>query len=161
MKKLVQLLSVVAGLVVAGSAHAVDLTDTVGMVAQNRQTTLATINGRDAQVVYVGQFGGCESVAVLSSRDHFQHFRVCGGRVEPRNTVAPRWPDDQSGKRVLSAVVQNAILYGQASQGDENGYLIAARTLGTVEASCKNVEVVISYDGDLVDRGLKKICGNR
>ncbi|WP_425953259.1 hypothetical protein [Ralstonia pseudosolanacearum] len=161
MKNVIHLLSAVACCALALPALAVDLNDTVSMVAQTHQTTLATINGRDAQVIYVGQFGGCESVAIRSSGDHFQHFRVCGGQVEPRNTVAPKWPDDQSGKRVLSAVVQNAILYGQASQGDENGYQITARTLGTVEASCKNVEVLISYDGDLVDRGLKKICGNR
>lgn len=159
MNTLIQLLAAIVGIFLATAAHAGDLNETVGMVAETHQTTLATINGSDAQVIYVGRFNGCESIAVRSHGNHYQHYRVCGGRIEPRNTVAPSWPDDSSGKRVLAAVVQNAILYGQASQSDENGYLITARTLGSIEASCRNIEVVISYDGDLVDRGLKKVCG--
>lgn len=159
MKSIAKSLVLLAGILVSASSIASELEDTVQMVAQSRQTTQATIFGRDADVIYVGQFGGCESVSVRSPGNHYQHFRVCNGQVQPRNSVAPKWSDEQNDKRVLSAVVQNAILYGQASQPDANGYLISARTLGTVEASCKNVEVVISYDGDLVDRAVKKICG--
>ncbi|ABF12876.1 conserved hypothetical protein (plasmid) [Cupriavidus metallidurans CH34] len=157
-RKILILAVQLAGVLLCGQVFGASIDETVGMVAQTRQTTVATINGRDAEIIYVGRFGDCDSVAVRSGK-HYQHFRVCSGKVQARNTVAPSWADDQGSQRVLAAVVRNAIFYGQSAQVDENGYLITARTLGAVEASCKNVEVVISYDGDLVDRGLKRICG--
>ena len=143
----------------AAGANASEVNDVVSMVANTKQSTQATVNGFDADVIYVGNFQGCDSVAVQSHGKHFQHFRVCGDRVQSINDVAPKWNDDSSGKRVLSAVVKNAILYGRSQQPDESGYLISARTLGTVEASCKKMEIVISYDGLLVDRAIRKIYG--
>jgi hypothetical protein len=77
----------------------------------------------------------------------------------PRHTVSPTWPGNPANKRVLAAVVQNAVLYGQARQTDEDGYLIQAQTLGAVSASCTHIEVIISFDADLVDYAIKKVCG--
>lgn len=159
MKRILIVAVQVAGVLLCGQAYGASIDETVSMVAQTRQTTVATVNGRDAEIIYVGRFGDCDSVSVRSSGKHYQHFRVCRGNVQARNTVAPSWADDQGSQKVLAAVTRNAIFYGQSAQIDENGYLITARTLGAVEASCKNIEVVISYDGDLVDRGLRRICG--
>lgn len=141
----------------AAFSQAKELSEAVAMVARTHQTTQATASGREAQVIYVGQFNDCEAVSVRSS-GHDQHFRICGSKVIARHTVAPKWPDGPDNKQVLAAVVQNAILYGQASQRDNDGYLIQARVLGTIGASCKNLDVLISFDGDLVDHALKKVC---
>ena len=84
---------------------------------------------------------------------------MCDNQVIPRNTVSPTWSEEDGGRAILAAVVSNSILFGEASQTDSNGYLISARTLGGLRTDCKNVEVVISYDGDLVDRALKSVCG--
>ncbi|WP_201441971.1 hypothetical protein [Pseudogulbenkiania ferrooxidans] len=148
---------VLAGASLAAFAQAGELNEAVVTVARTHQTTLATIHGREAHVIYVGQFNDCEAVSVRTS-GHDQHFRICDSKVIDRNTVAPKWPAGPDNKRVLAAVVQNAILYGQASQSDNDGYQIRAQTLGTVGASCKNLDVLISFDGDLVDHALKKVC---
>jgi len=143
----------------ASIASAADVDEAVTAVARSHQTSQVTLNGRAAQVVYVEQVGGCEAVSVRSPNDHDQHFRVCGEQVMSRQTVAPIWPDRPANKRVLAAVVQNAVLYGQARQTDEDGYLIQAQTLGAVAASCTHIEVIISFDADLVDYAIKKMCG--
>jgi len=150
-------LLVLVGASLAAFSQAGELSEAVSIVARTHQTTHVSISGRDAHVIYVGQFNDCEAVTVRSNR-HDQHFRICGSKIIDRNTVAPKWPSGSDNKRVLAAVVQNAILYGQASQSDNDGYLIQARALGAVGSSCKNLDVLISFDGDLVDYALKKMC---
>jgi len=140
-------------------ALAATVDEAVSTAVRSHQTSQAIINGHAAQVVYVGQIAGCDAVSVRSPYGHDQHFRVCGAQILPRRTVAPTWPDSTANKRVLDAVVQNATLYGQASQTDEDGYLIQARTQGAVAASCKHIEVIICFDEDLVDYALKQVCG--
>jgi hypothetical protein len=152
-----QVLLVIAGTSLASSALAVSVEEAVTVAARSHQASEITLNNRSAQVVYVGQVGGCDAVSVRSPGSHDQHFRVCGEQVMPRHTVAPTWPDRPANHRVLAAVVQNATLYGQASQTDEDGYLIQAQTLGVWAASCKNIEVIIIFDADLVDYALKKV----
>jgi len=141
-------------------ALATETSNAVEAVAQSRMSTVAHINGRNKPVIYVGQFDGCDSVTVQNGDDHFDHYRVCGHEVRARNTVSPSWTESDGGKAVLKAVVSNAVLYGAASQTDANGYLITARSLGALQPICTNVEVIISYEGDLVDRALKSICSN-
>lgn len=140
--------------------QASEATDAVQQVAASRMSTVARINMQTVPVIYVGSFGGCDSVAIQHGAERFEHFRVCGNQVEPRNTVSPSWSEADGGRAVLAAVVENAILYGSATQTDANGYAISARTLGGIQSDCKNVEVVISYDGDLVDRAVKRICAD-
>lgn len=153
-----RLLLAIVGIGIAAISQAAGLNDAVSIVARTHQNTLLTINGRDAQVIYVGQFSGCDAVSVRSPGGHDQHFRICDGQMTVRSTVAPKWPEGPDSKRVLAAVVQNAILYGEASQADDDGYLIQARTRGAIGASCKNIDVLISFEGDLVDHVLKKVC---
>lgn len=140
-------------------AVAVDLTNTILDVANSKISMVATINGLDAKVVYVGIHDLCESVSIAWTEQRIENFRVCNGEVIPRGTVSPSWGDEGENRVVLKSVVNNAILYGQAKQIDSSGYLIAARSLGTVSNNCKNIEVIVSYDGDLVDRAVREVCG--
>lgn len=142
-------------------AQASEESTAITSVAASQMSTVARINGTTRAVIYVGEFDGCDSVAIQNSPDRFDHFRVCGDQVIPRSTVSPSWTEADGGNAVLKAVVSNAVLFGAASQTDANGYLIVARTLGSAQIACTNVEVVISYDGDLVDRALKSICSHR
>lgn len=139
--------------------QASETTDAVMEVSASRMSTVVRVNGQNVPVIYVGQADGCDSVAIQHAPDRYEHFRVCNNQVIPRNTVSPSWTEEDGGRAVLAAVVSNSILYGDASQTDSNGYLISARTLGGLRTDCKNVEVIISYDGDLVDRALKSVCG--
>ena len=59
---------------------------------------------------------------------------------------------------VFSSVVNNAILHGEASQTDSNGYLISSRTLNAAMPA-ETLETIISFDGDLVDKDVRKVCG--
>ena len=141
--------------------QASEATDAVMEVAATRMSTVVRVNGQNVPVIYVGQADGCDSVAIEHASDRYEHFRVYNNLVIPRNTVSPSWTEEDGGRAVLAAVVNNSILFGEASQTDSNGYLISARTLGGLRTDCKNVEVIISYDGDLVDRALKSVCGQR
>jgi hypothetical protein len=141
--------------------QASEASDAVMEVAATRMSTVVRVNGQNVPVIYVGQANGCDSVAIQHTSDRYEHFRVCNNQVIPRNTVSPSWTEEDGGRAILAAVVSNSILFGEASQTDSNGYLISARTLGGVRTDCKNVEVIISYDGDLVDRALKSVCGQR
>jgi hypothetical protein len=141
--------------------QASDATDAVMEVAASRMSTVVRVNGKNVPVIYVGQAGGCDSVAIERVSDRYEHFRVCNKQVIPRNTVSPSWSDDDGGQAVLAAVVSNSILFGEASQTDSNGYLITGRTLGGLRADCRNVEVVISFEGDLVERALRSVCDIR
>lgn len=139
--------------------QASEASDAVMEVAATRMTTVARVNGQNVPVIYVGQADGCDAVAIQHAANRYEHFRVCNNQVVLRNTVPPSWTEEDGGRAVLAAVVTNSILFGEASQTDSNGYLISARTLGGLRTDCKNVEVIISYDGDLVDRALKSVCG--
>lgn len=120
---------------------------------------VATISGQEAEVVYVGIHDLCESVSIVWSEQRIENFRVCNGEVKPRGTVSPSWGDGSENLVVFKSVVNNAILYGQAKQIDRSGYLVSAKSLGTVSHNCKNIEVIVSYDGDLVDRAVREVCG--
>lgn len=141
--------------------QASDSTKAVMEVAASRMSTVVRVNGKNVPVIYVGQAGDCDSVAIQHASERYEHFRVCNHQVIPRNTVTPSWSEEDGGRAVLAAVVDNSILFGEASQTDSNGYLIAARTLGSLSSSCRNVEVIISFNGDLVDRALRSVCDDR
>lgn len=141
--------------------QASDATDAVMAVAASQMSTVVRLNNKDVPVIYVGQTGDCDSVAIEHVSKRYEHFRVCNQQVVPRNTVSPSWSENDGGRAVLAAVVSNAIMFGQASQTDSNGYLISARTLGGLRTDCRSVEVIVSFDGDLVDRALRSVCDDR
>lgn len=137
-------------------ACAATTNEVVAATALRKMSTQVTVNGVDAEAVYVGEFNHCQSVAIVRGNS-IENFRVCDGMVNLRGTVSPSW-GGEGGQRTLSSVLNNALYYGQAHQTDDNGYLISARTLGTVNSACLNIEVMISYDGDFVERGIQRKC---
>lgn len=139
-------------------ASAATTHEVITAAAMSKMSSQVTVNGVEAEAVYVGEVSRCQSIALVRNGGKFiENFRVCDGEVRPRNTVSPAW-DEEVGKRTLSSVVINALNHGQAQQQDENGYLISARTMGALNMNCRNIEVIVSYDGDFVDRGLRQIC---
>ena len=151
-------------LLISASATASELDNVVRDVAESKMSiTTATLSGEQAQVVYVGQSESSETntsyeaVSIVWTRQRIENFRVCNGAVQARHTVSPAW-NDKAGRSAFVSVVNNAILYGHAKQMDRNGYLVSARALNSVSDDCKNIEVIVSYDGDLVDHDVHKVC---
>ena len=138
-------------------ASANELDAAVHDVAQSKMSMTTTIDNRNIDVIYVGTDTSCESVSVMWTRQRIENFRVCNGEVQPRNTVSPSW-DEKVGRPVFNSVVRNAILNGQAQQTDSNGYLVSAHSLNSLHHDCTNIEVIVSYDMDLVDRDLHELC---
>lgn len=132
--------------------------DVVRSVAETRQSISTNINGIPVDVVDVGRVGSCEAVSIVWPRSRIENYRVCDGVVTNRHTVSPLWDGDANSARIFQSVVSNAIMYGHSEQSDKDGYLIRGTALGAAGAGCKNIEVVISYDGDMVERGIRKIC---
>lgn len=139
-------------------AFATDMDDAVRDVAQSKMSMMTTIDNRNIEVVYVGTDTSCEAVSVMWTRQRIENYRVCNGDVQLRNTLSPAW-DESAGRPVFQSVVKTAILYGQAQQKDSNGYLVSARSLNALSHDCKTIEVIVSYDGDLVDRDVHEVCG--
>ncbi len=148
----------------AGLASAATTEESVRSVALSRVSSSVQINGRVVEAVYVGEvmYNGerCSSVALPSRVGKFErieNFRVCGDRVERVDDVSPAWPGDAQGKALVTSAVQNAIRFGQG-QANYDGYIIVARALNAISSNCKNIEVLISYEGNLVDRAAKQLC---
>ena len=147
-----------------GTVMAASTDEVIRSVAQAHMSFSVAIDGRVVDVVYVGevtQHGErCEAVALPSHAgkfDRIENFRVCGDRVERVDDVSPVWPGDAQGKALVASAVQNAIRFGQG-QATYDGYIITTRALNTVRSHCKNIEVLISYDGNLVDRAERQMC---
>jgi len=139
------------------TSYAIDIQDAVRSVAGSKITMSTTINLMPAEVVYVGEVDSCESVSIVWPRKRIENFRICNNEIYNRNTVSPSWDGDGQ-MAIFSSVFKNAILHGEAKQKDSNGYVISARTLNALNGNCKVLETIISYDGDLVDRDLRKVC---
>jgi hypothetical protein len=140
------------------TTFAIDLNDAIRDVAESKMSMRTSIYGENAEVVYVGIHKDCVAASIMWTQQRIENFRVCNGEVQPRNTVSPAW-DESIGHPTYVSVINNAVLYGHASQMDSNGYLVSARTFNAVSHDCRNIEVVVSYDGDLVDRDVHQICG--
>ncbi|MFA6201920.1 MAG: hypothetical protein WC710_01895 [Gallionella sp.] len=152
MKKLLLIL-----LLLPSIASTADLNDTVRNVAETKMSIATKIYGKNVEVVYVATDKSCDAVSILWTPMRIENFRVCGGEIIARNSVSPAIDDDVI-HAALSSIVNNAILYGQAQQ-DEGGYTFYARSLGDLSRDCKNIEVIASYQGDLIDWGVRRICG--
>lgn len=140
-----------------GVAQAQGIETYVKQVAQTHQNAVAVVSNRPAQVVYVQQHNGCEQVAVLWKGTPQQNFEVCGPTVRDKHSVAPSWPTDGSTRDVLALVVQHALAYGQSQSVDQNGYRVAAQRLNDV-GKCAVVQILVSYEGDLSDMAVQKVC---
>lgn len=150
----------VALLAAGKGAQAQPLHEAVRLVAQSGTEMVVMIAGKPAQVIYAGQFNGCDQVAVQRQRSSQQNFEVCNGTVRDKHSVAPSWPVDGSVRQMLSMVVEQALLRGHSRAVDSNGYLINAARQFDVGA-CSSVTVKVTYGGDLVDYAVQRVCGKR
>lgn len=151
------LLMVVAAVGGANSAHAESMESAVAAVSASRNSEIRVVNGTQMTVVYVGRAGLCDAVSVMRTVQSIANYRVCNGSVAPKNSVSPSW-DSEGGKPTFTAVVGNAMTYGSSSQRDQNGYLISAKQLRSNNDDCNQVEVIISYEDDLVQREIISSC---
>lgn len=147
-----------------GTVTAASSDEAIQSVAQARMSSPVAVDGRVVDAVYVGEvtYNGerCAAVALPShvgKFDRIENFRVCGERVERVDDVPPAWPGDRQGKSLMISTVQNAIRFGKG-QASYDGYIITARALNAISSHCKNIEVLISYSGNLVDRAEKQMC---
>jgi len=137
-----------------------ELNIAISDVAMSKTSIKTSLRGLDAQVVYVGQTQQCDAVSVVWPDKRIDNFRVCANEVIPRNNVSPAW-DSEDGRPTFVSVVNNALLRGRAQQNDKNGYLVSAQAFNALNSDCKNIEVIVSYDYDLVDWVLHEMCDKR
>ena len=131
-------------------ASASTLDDELLETARVGYSRTVSVNGEFFPVYYVESFKGCDAVSVVHGK-HIENFRVCSGKVIPRNTVSPSW-GARDGRRTFTEVQKMAIDRGQYSMTDPNGYLVDIHQMSRTRPGCWKYEIVISYDGDLVDR---------
>lgn len=139
------------------AAHAESMESAVAAVSTSHHSEVRVVNGSQMNVVYVRKAGLCDSISVMRSPQNISNYRVCNGVVISQNSVSPSW-DSEGGKPTFMAVVGNAMTYGSSSQRDQNGYLISAKKLRSNNDDCNQVEVIISYEDDLVQREIISSC---
>lgn len=131
---------------------------TVLQAAQTRTVARAANNLRSVTATYVGEVDGCSRISVNEGR-YQQHFDVCNGHIQEIREVAPAAPDDDPHYRsTVVWVGQQALLHGASSARFE-GYALQATRLGLPTlAGCAVVDIMVSYDGLLVDNQQPKVC---
>lgn len=153
-----RLVIAIAGLSLASSVCAQSVGDFVNVTADARKDIVGVVSGAQAEFVYVGQYKGCDQVAVIWRDRPQQNFERCGqGQAQDKHSLEPGWPTDDSTQDLLQMMVQNAMRYGHANTTDKNGYQIDVQRLPDV-GGCAAVEAKVSYAGDLVDRAIHRAC---
>lgn len=147
-----------------GTATAATIDEAIRSIAQARMSSTIAIDGRVVDSVYIGEVTHhgerCATVALPSNVGKFdsvENFRMCGEHAVRVDDVPPAWPGDAQGKAPVITAVQNAIRFGKG-QTNYNGYIITSRSLNAISSHCKNIEALISFDGNLVDRAEKLMC---
>lgn len=134
--------------------------DLVLAAATSRQTMEGFSGYAGVTAVYVGQHEGCAAITVKNRDFHkTDHYLVCRGQIQARREVAPAPPSiGDIDRRARHTVKRQAYQQGQ-SVIPYQGYRYRARRVGLPDArGCSQVEMILSYDGLLVDRTTSRIC---
>ncbi|MEP6791582.1 MAG: hypothetical protein ABI907_09440 [Ramlibacter sp.] len=73
-------------------------------------------------------------------------------------TGRPQWPDTPQAQVFRKRVIDLAILYGESSGLDEDGFTIRARQVEALAPPCKTVEVDISLGPSAVRHDSFQVC---
>jgi hypothetical protein len=151
-------------LVVSLPAHAADnlIAQAIMDAIETRHRAEAANNLRHVTAIYLGSSSGCSFVAVkVPPKPSHDHYRVCDGVIEERRVVPPAPPNhDPTYRKMAVEIGRQALLMGSA-RSRFDGYLIEARRVGWPDSQgCGLVDVVVSYDGLLVDslRQPARVC---
>lgn len=156
---------IIASAVLAGlcrPAFAVDsLTgQAIRDAVQFRQKAEVANNLRRITAYYLGESGGCANVAVeTSERRGRTAYSVCGDAIEERGAMEPAPPnDDPNYRRTVVATGKRALMEGSAI-GRFEGYLVQARRTGWPDGNgCGIIEIIVTFDGLLVDSAQPRVC---
>jgi hypothetical protein len=136
-----------------------DLGDLLRSVQASKNTQFAVVGGIKVRGVYVGSDGECDRVGVLNSLfKRIDNYRICGNNIEIRNTVSPALPSGSEIETTINDVRRQAILYGNGAAIWQD-YKFNAKRIGlSGNSTCAPVELVVSYDGDLVLNNTQSVC---
>lgn len=127
----------------------------------NGTSYIGQIGSKNVVGYFMGKDHGCYAVSMIYHTYRVDHYRVCDGDVRPRSTVAPIYPRDEPGAIQLIKKIQNeAMMRGHANSAWDGYSLKADRLNSESLQNCSWVEVLISYDFDLVDVIRNKVCVN-
>lgn len=76
----------------------------------------------------------------------------------PAGQPAAPWPDTPATREFRQRVLELAVLYGESSGLDPNGYLIETADQGPAQAGCRSVRVRTSLGGVLVSAQTLEVC---
>ena len=130
--------------------------------ARARQSMTGFAGHSELRATYVGRRGSCEAVTVENRQfNKVDHYEVCGGQIARRNDVAPARPSvGDYDRKAMERVKRDAIQYGSGAV-QYQGYSYRANRIGVPNAQgCMPVEIMVSYDGLLVDRATEQVCSD-
>lgn len=78
----------------------------------------------------------------------------------PPAPAAPAWPDTPATREFRQRVLDLAVLYGESSGLDANGYLIETSDQGPTRPGCRRVLARTSLGGVAVSADTFEVCKN-
>lgn len=139
------------------------------LAAANARQPVTGFSGHsELSAMYVGERDGCQAVTVENRNfDLTSHYAVCNGQITRRQEVAPARPGQgafgagpvEIDQAAVRSATDGALLYG-SGRSQYQGYTYAAERVGVPDGNgCMPVELTVSHDGLLVDRSVRRICG--
>ncbi len=78
--------------------------------------------------------------------------------AQPAPAPAPPWPDTPATREFRQRVLDLAVLYGESSGLDSNGYLIETSDQGPASPGCRSVLARTSLGGAAVSAQTFEVC---
>ena len=142
-----------------GAASGQTVQEYVTQAADTQEDVVANVEGAKARFVSLGQYQGCDQVAVIWSNRSLQNYERCG-KEAPRDEhfKNPGWPADSSTPELIKNLLAEAKQNGHAIASDQKGYHFDVHELSK-QGSCSMMEVKLTYEGNLIDLLVHPECG--
>ena len=105
--------------------------------------------------------GGCGVKRLCMLALYVACCAQAGAQAVPSAAPVPSWPDTPATREFRQRVLDLAVLYGESSGLDPNGYLIETNDQGPARPGCRSVLARTSLGGAVVSAQTFEVCKDR
>jgi len=144
----------------SGTYVSQDLRELFRAAATYKVTQDGYANGVQVRAVYIGPIGECASIGLIQPRlRRVATYEVCRNTIRERMSIPPALPDGRDAAAALDNVRRQALSYGVGLFQWQGFHLVATRLgPGYTQGACASIELIVSYEMDLVLQNVKEVC---